>query len=207
MKKAIVVIILLGLLGFGGYKAYKYIDNEKKAFKVEILNDYINIREDKSVWTKKTGTVKKGEKYKVKEIYLDDATYVWYKINLGKDKSGWISSPRKEASVKEINNPNAQDYYQGVVDYAKPIIKFYTNDYYVHDIDSINYNHLEIIEVSDYEVTYEVYYEEHPKDRDVPQYWIKWTVEDANGYKASKKQRIIFEVEPDRSRVKLFEEM
>ncbi len=207
MKKIIVIIILLGAFGFIGYKTCKYIAEEKKSFKVEITSDEINIRDDKTIWTRKLGTVKKGEKYKVLEVYLDDPTYVWYKISLGKDSSGWISSKRKSPNVTEINNPNASDYSGGVVDYARPIIKFYTNDYYVHDINSINSNHLEIIEISDYTINYEVYYEEHPTDRDVPQYWIKWIVEDANGYKSSKMQRIIFEVEPDASQVKLFSEL
>lgn len=207
MKKVIVLVCFLGLLSFGGYKVYKYIDNEKKAWKVEIINDFINVRDDKTIWTKKIGEVKKGEIYKVLDIYLDDNTYVWYKISLRKDESGWISSPRKEASVTEINNPNAQDYSEGIVDYSKPIIKFYTNDYYTHNIDSINTDHLEIIEDSKYTVNYEVYFEEHPKDRNTPQYWIKWMVEDANGYKSSKVQRVIFEVNPDKSRVKLFEDL
>ena len=206
-KKVIVLVCFLGLLSFGGYKVYKYIDNEKKAWKVEIINDFINVRDDKTIWTKKIGEVKKGEIYKVLDIYLDDNTYVWYKISLRKDESGWISSPRKEASVTEINNPNAQDYSEGIVDYSKPIIKFYTNDYYTHDIDSINTDHLEIIEDSKYTINYEVYFEEHPKDRNTPQYWIKWMVEDANGYKSSKVQRVIFEVNPDKSRVKLFEDL
>ena len=53
MKKFIVIAIILALLGFGGYKVYKYIDDEAKAWKVEVIVDTLNIRDDSKRETNK----------------------------------------------------------------------------------------------------------------------------------------------------------
>ncbi|MDE6284138.1 MAG: SH3 domain-containing protein, partial [Bacilli bacterium] len=199
------VLVFIGALGAGGFFIYKKIDEDKKAWKIEIINETINVREEHGLYEYKVGEVKEGEVYKVLDFYADDPRYVWYKIELRNGMIGWVSSGRKNAYVKEINNPNDIADYE--IDYAKPIIRYFDEDYIVYDLNSINYNHLEIEEASEYTITHKVYYEEHPTDRKEPQYWIKYIVTDSYGNTESKIQRIIFTIEPDRSEVLDFSEM
>lgn len=200
------LIILAALLTAIGFFAKRYYD-DSKAFKVEILEDEINVREEHDLYTYKIGTVKKGNKHIVTEVYLDDPRYVWYRIEFKNNEYGWIASGRKNPYVSEINNPNGNGDKDYKEDYAKPIIKFFEEDYNVLDIDSISYSHLTIEDESDYKITHEIYYEEKPKDRNEPQYWIKYIVTDDFGNVSSKVQRIIFVNPPDPSTVKDFSEL
>jgi len=210
MKKVkwIIIILVFAGMGFGIYKIYDYFQKEKNAWKIEIINDYVNIRSKPSIYEGLIKKARKGDVFKVLEINLDDGKYVWYKVNLGSGSSGWISSDRDNPYVKEINNPNEKeggnDYF---IDYKNPILRFYQEEYHVLDMGSINYNHLFIKDDSEYTVSHEVYYEEHPKDQDEPQYWIKYIVVDKFGNRTSKMQKIIFEQEPNSSDVKKFEEL
>ena len=180
-------------------------------WKVIIAIDEVNVRKEHSLYEAKLATVYKDEKFKVLEIYLDDPRYVWYKIEYSKGATGWIASGRNNPYVEEINNPNYQtdnnvdENYQ--MDYKKPVVKFDNNVYMVYDINSISYKHLTIEDASSYTIEHQIYYEEHPKDTNIPQYWIQYIVTDAFGNVTKKVQQIIFDVEPDQSEVLLFENL
>ena len=86
-------------------------------------------------------------------------------------------------------------------------MRFFEDTYKTESIDTITLDHLEIIEDSEYEVTYEIYKEEEPQDVPGPQYWIQYTVVDAFDNKTVKVQRIEFEITPPDDRVLDFSEL
>lgn len=155
--------------------------NTKKDWYVEITNEYINLRSETNTYGVVYGKVRKGEKYKALEVKEDD-TYFWYKIRYENDKEYWIANPKATYYLKDYNNPN---------DITAPILKFYDNTYKTHSIDTITYEHLEIIEDStDYTLTHTVFKSEDNL------YWITYTIKDKAGHSCSKTQQVIFEVEP-----------
>lgn len=208
MRKTLLITIpiVLAIIIIVAFITQIVVDNAN-AWKVEITNDYVNVRKDHSVYETQIDKVYKGDTYKVIEIYLDDPNYVWYKIELDGGSEGWIASGRNEPYVKEINNPNASSEDDYFVDYKKPILRFFEDTYKTESIDTIALDHLEIIEDSEYEVTYEVYKEEEPIDVPGPQYWIQYTVVDAFDNKTVKVQRIEFEITPPDDRVLDFSEL
>ena len=208
MRKTLLIAIpiVLAIIIIVAFITQIVVDNAN-AWKVEITNDYINVRKDHSVYETQIDTVYKGYTYKVIEIYLDDPNYVWYKIELDNGSEGWIASSRNEPYVKEINNPNASSEEDYFIDYKSPILRFFEDTYKTESIDTITLDHLEIIEDSEYEVTYEVYKEEEPQDVPGPQYWIQYTVVDAFDNKTVKVQRIEFEINPPDDRVLDFSEL
>ena len=208
MRKTLLITIpiVLEIIIIVAFITQIVVDNAN-AWKVEITNDYVNVRKDHSVYETQIDKVYKGDTYKVIEIYLDDPNYVWYKIELDGGSEGWIASGRNEPYVKEINNPNASSEEDYFVDYKKPILRFFEDTYKTESVDTITLDHLEIIEDSEYEVTYEVYKEEEPIDVPGPQYWIQYTVVDAFDNKTVKVQRIEFEITPPDDRVLDFYEL
>ena len=208
MRKTLLITIpiVLAIIIIVAFITQIVVDNAN-AWKVEITNDYVNVRKDHSVYETQIDKVYKGDTYKVIEIYLDDPNYVWYKIELDGGSEGWIASGRNEPYVKEINNPNASSEEDYFVDYKKPILRFFEDTYKTESIDTITLDHLEIIEDSEYEVTYEVYKEEEPINVPGPQYWIQYTVVDAFNNKTVKVQRIEFEITPPDDRVLDFSEL
>lgn len=208
MRKTLLITIpiVLAIIIIVAFITQIVVDNAN-AWKVEITNDYVNVRKDHSVYETQIDKVYKGDTYKIIEIYLDDPNYVWYKIELDGGSEGWIASGRNEPYVKEINNPNASSEEDYFVDYKKPILRFFEDTYKTESIDTITLDHLEIIEDSEYEVTYEVYKEEEPIDVPGPQYWIQYTVVDAFDNKTVKVQRIEFEITPPDDRVLDFSEL
>ena len=210
LKKLFWTIVIVAIVGGIGYFSYSLI-KDHYAWKVEIAISELNVHDKHNIYENKIGVVYEGEKYTVKEIYLKDKRYVWYKIKFGKNKIGWIASGRNNPYVKEINNPDAKDDYDVgesyQLDYKKPVVKFADNVYEVYDLKSINYDHLTIEEASEYKIEHKVYYEEHPVDTDVPQYWIQYIVTDAAGNVTKKVQQIVFDIEPDPSTVLKFEDL
>lgn len=208
MRKTLLITIpiVLAIIIIVAFITQIVVDNAN-AWKVEITNDYVNVRKDHSVYETQIDKVYKGDTYKVIEIYLDDPNYVWYKIELDNGSEGWIASGRNEPYVKEINNPNASSEEDYFVDYKSPILRFFEDTYKTESIDTITLDHLEIIEDSEYEVTYEIYKEEEPQDVPGPQYWIQYTVVDAFDNKTVKVQRIEFEITPLDDRVLDFSEL
>ena len=208
MRKTLLITIpiVLAIIIIVAFITQIVVDNAN-AWKVEITNDYVNVRKDHSVYETQIDKVYKGDTYKIIEIYLDDPNYVWYKIELDGGSEGWIASGRNEPYVKEINNPNASSEEDYFVDYKSPILRFFEDTYKTESIDTIALDHLEIIEDSEYEVTYEIYKEEEPQDVPGPQYWIQYTVVDAFDNKTVKVQRIEFEINPPDDRVLDFSEL
>lgn len=199
MKKILLLVVIV-LIVFVGVNIANKIIKENNSWKVEITNSYINVRTNHSPYEAKISTVYKGEKYKIIEMYLEDDTYVWYKIMLKNNTVGWIASGRNDSYVKEFNNPNTIDTNYKV-DYAAPVLKFQDETYETKSIDTINFHHLTIKDDSDYEIKYNIYIENHPTDRPGPQYWIKYTVIDIFGNTTSKVQRIKFEILPSNDKV------
>ena len=221
------IILLVAILGVGGYFGYKKWQ-DSRAFKIEILIDEINVREEASLYSNKVGEVRKGQIYNVLDIDLKDNRYVWYYIKLQNGNYGWIATGRNNRYVKEMNNPEGEGEEDYEADYGNPKISFETNEVNFEDLSSINYDHLtvkddsncELIAKKNYkkakernpkqkycQVSHEVFYEEDPVDSDIPQYWIQYTVVDEAGNSSSKVQKIIFLKEPDPKTVKDFSEM
>ena len=187
MKKVIkflfVIVIVCGL-GYVGYKYYeknKPIDYTGK-WHIEIKKDYINIREFPEQYSRSMGKALKGEKYLVEEVNLEDDTYVWYKTS-----KGWIANSRSSPDWI-VDNNNDKDIY-------KPVLKFKEDTYYVKNIQSINYDSLELWDDSRYEVKHEVFIDHNDMDRGT-QSWIKYTITHSVGNSTSKLQRIVFEENP-----------
>ncbi len=196
----IVTLIIIILVISAGYMGVKKIMNEleaeKNAWKVEIINDKINVRSKPDRFEALVGEVKKGNVYKVIDINLDDDQYVWYQIELNGSRTGWIASHRNEPYVREINNPNADDEnsYEEAVDYSYPEVKYHEEEYQTESIDTIKYDHLEINSKSDYEISHKLYVEECPT---YTQYWIEYTITNKIGNSTDKLQKISFINEPN----------
>lgn len=102
-KKLILIIILLiitlALLGILIYRNINKSDeeiiiqtNERDEYsqQIEIVNDYINIREENDSTSNLLGKVYKGEIYTVLET-LEDEYYVWCKIETTNKITGYIA--------------------------------------------------------------------------------------------------------------------
>ncbi len=203
LRKGVKVFLVIVVLIVGIFIYYKV---DQKKWKIEVISKEINYRSDHDANSNLIGKVRKGSKFKVLEVYLDDPYFIWYKVKRNMS-TGWIASDRYDPYVKEINSPNSEVKEATVVDYNPPVLRFFDDVYYVKDIESINYDHLEVTDDSSYHLSHVVYYEEHPEDTDIPQYWIQYIAEDEAGNKASKIQKIVFENEPAPNKVKNFDEI
>ena len=157
------------------------IDKQKNAWKVQITNEYINIRKESNTYSTVIGQVKKGETYNVLKMTKDD-NYYWYYIEIDNFKKGWIASNKTYSYLIDINNPN---------DLKNPIVKYYEEIYYANDINSISYEHLTIEDDSDVTITSKIVYEEENN-----QYWITYIVTDSYNNKTEKTQKIEFKDKP-----------
>lgn len=202
--KKIIIFVLLVLLILTGLVVNKIITNNK-AWRLEVTNNFINVRSKPNQYAMKLGQVKKGKKYTILEMDYDDPNYVWYKIDYEKKQDCWIASSRLEPYVKEYNNPKNKSEDNTISDYQKPIIKYRELEYTTKNINTINYDHLEIIENTEYKITHTVYYEEKEPIED-SQYWINYEVIDAFDNKSKKLQKIVFEENPSPEEVKPFSE-
>lgn len=215
MKKLLLILIIFGGLGYGGYYIYnkkleakkeeELASEIKKGWYVEILNDYVNVRKTPNAYDSKIAEVKKGYVYSVLEYNGEDDAYHWYKIELRDKTIGWIANTRsytKQQLLKDYNNPT---------DIAYPKITYEDDVYRVDNINSINYNHLTLWDDRDeYSVKHEVYHEYKTcreseyfcEEKD--QYWIKYTITDGVGKSSSKTQKIEFVEKPKENEVKDF---
>ncbi len=205
LKVVLAIVLVVVILGIGIF-IFKFMQEDSKAWKAEVVIDYINVRKDHTKFSEQLGQIEKGEKYKIKKTYLKDKEFVWYKIEY-KGSYGWISSDRETPYVKELNNPKKKKQGSYFIDYEAPIIRYFENEYVVDDLNSIKYDHLEIEDDSKYTIKHNVYYEEHPIDTDIPQYWIEYIVTDKFGNVGKKVQKIVFRHEPAREEVKDFSEL
>ena len=212
--RILLIAIAIGLI-VGSYYGVQYflkwLDRDESAWRIEIAIQEVNIREDHASNSKKIGTAKKGNEYVVLEQYLEDKDFVWYKVTVGNGE-GWIASDRKDPYVVEYNNPNVSQptddpQEESAIEYNPPVVHYYDDVYEVDRIEDINYNRLHVEDESDYKIEHIVFYEEHPIDKDEPQYWIQYIVTDVHGNQTRKVQSITFKHEPSRSQVKDFSEL
>jgi len=203
MKKIMPIFLILAILiiaAFGVFIYQKEQERKKVRWQVEIIHEFINVRDNPTTDSNVIGKAYQGNVYNVLSVNLEHHAYVWYEIEYRKGQSGWIASERNIPYVKEYNNPNfssedeAKESYE--IDYVKPVIKYYDAVYNTYDIDSISYEHLEIEEESEYEITHKIYVEECTTYRN---FWIQYIVTDAFNNTTKKVQKITFEVEPDTS--------
>ncbi len=208
MVKKIIAVIIIASIVIGTYLFISNYFSNKNAWKIEITQEGVNIRELHTATSNRLGGANVGTIYEVLETYEEDQKFMWFKVEYENGKQGWIASSRQVPYIKEYNNPDGEKNDEPVImDYARPIIRYFEDVYAVYDINSINYEHLEIEEDSDYEISHKVYFEQFPEDSDIPQYWIEYTVIDEFDNMESKVQKITFEITPDISEVLLFEDM
>ena len=206
MKKFIKCLLILGIIALGVFLYFTFKNNKLKANIEEIKKGWyveityqtpINVRLEPNENAKAVGKVNKGEIYRALDVDTKSSDiYFWYKIDYNGEE-GWIASVRKNPWVEDHNNP---------IDILTPKITFAEDEVNFRSINDINYKHLTITEDStDYTITHTVYHEV-VKERNIDQYWIKYTITDKSGKSSSKTQKIIFEIAPEESDVVDFSE-
>ena len=209
--KIFLIIVFVIALGVGGYILYQKKADEnriaeiKKGWYIEVANDYINVRDEATTLSDRLGKIKKGEVYKVLDLVnkKKDKECYWYHIELKNKKLGYVCNPKGETNhgkyLIDYNNP--KDLYTPTISYKEEVYK-------VESIDKIKYDHLTLWDDHDgYEVTHTVYHEKgkcDAKSDGIEKYWIKYTITDAEGKKASTTQKIEFTEKPEESKVKNF---
>lgn len=201
MKKFFIFLLTIALIGGGIFFYNKYnkgnaeakkIKEIKDGWHIEIHADYINIREKADRYSKSNSTVKKGEVYKVLDIFLDDPSFYWYNIQIDDKTTGWVANPIKGTYLYDYNNPK---------DIIAPTIKLKSEEYHVNSITDIKYDNIEITDDrNDYTITHIVYHELN-EIKEIDQYWIKYTVTDKSGKTTNKTQKITFNINPSEKEV------
>ncbi len=211
MIKKIIALLIIGGIGYGIYYFISDYFENKDAWKIEVTNQSIIVREQADQTTNNIDNKKvyAGEIYNVVD-FKEDETHVWYKIEYDNGKFGWVGSEKGDSYVKEINNPNREpgdtvEYQE--IDYTRPKIRTDVSEFSTYDINTINYDHFTVEEDSEYDIDYEVYFEEFPKDTNTPQYWVHFIVTDEHGNSTDFVHKVIFEINPSKEEVKLFEEL
>lgn len=104
-----IIVIIIGLTSLLVINHYNKKDiysetiiQANSDFQIEVINDYINIRESANTESSILGEVTKGDIYNVLDIY-GGQNYIWYKINY-KNQIGYIASSRETPYVKETYN-------------------------------------------------------------------------------------------------------
>ncbi len=203
----LIIVILLGL-GAGGYYFYtkkqeeKRIAEIKKGWYIEVVTDYINVREDATSLSTRLSKVKKGQVYKVLDLVnkKKEKECFWYKIELKDGSEGYVCNPKddppKTKYLEDYNDPN---------DLYTPTIKYTEETYKVDSIDKITYDHLTLWDDhDDYKVTHKVYHEKEKcdaKSDGIEKYWIRYTITDGTGKHASTTQKIEFKEKPEEKKV------
>ena len=200
-KFILTLLIIVGIL-FGvkyvydNYKEEKRIEEVKKGWYVEITVDELKVRDDhdRFSYNKSKMVVKKGEIYKALEYYVGkgDNYYNWYKIEFKDGTNGWIANTKDGKNLIDYNNEE---------DVATPVIKYFSEKYFVKSIEDINYDKLEVWDDRPGYVVTHVVEHEVDEEEGIDQYWIKYTITDASGKSASKRQPIIFTIRPKESQV------
>ena len=204
MKKLFKLLLVIAIVaGIGYVVKVKVIDPKaeaeriaaiKKGWYIKITAKELRVRTKAQVGSKVITKVKKGDIFKCTKA-AKESSYVWYLIEYEKGKYGWVANTLTYGNLEVYNSD--EDLYA-------PIVKFFENVYRVENIESINYDHLELWDDSDkYEVTHQVYHEVKP-DENIDQYWIRYTITDASGKSSSKTQKIEFAKRPEESKVKSF---
>ena len=129
MKKAFTIFLILAALSGIGYGVKIFlakqneeqrIEEAKKGWHVEVLTEYINVREKPDRYSREMSKVYQGDIYKVIENDLSDPNLYWYLVEFNDGSTGWIANNTSGTYLKDNNNPN---------DIAIPIIKFDEAEY------------------------------------------------------------------------------
>lgn len=102
MSVICIVTICIMVLVFNKKSNQSNVRDESKS-QIEIVNEYINIREERNVNSKVLGKVYKGEIYTVINEY-NDTSFVWILIKTSNGIKGYISG--KEQYVKRLYKTN-----------------------------------------------------------------------------------------------------
>ena len=204
----VLVLFLIIALGVGGYIFYKRkaeddrIAEVKKGWYIEVVNSYINVRDEATSLSDKLTKVKKDEVYKVLDLVdkKKDKECYWYHIELSDGKKGYVCNPKGEKNrgkyLNDYNDPN--DLYTPTISYKEEVYK-------VDSIDKINYDHLTVWDDhDDYEITHKIYHEKDKcdsKSDGIEKYWIRYTITDKTEKSATTTQRIEFKEKPVESKV------
>lgn len=201
--KIIFWIIILGVAVFFSVKFGKdflekrRIEEIKKGWYIEIVNDFIYIRSEPNRESKKLGKVNEGEIYKVSDFENKNGN-IWYYIEYEKNEWGWVANPIDENYLNEVNDK---------ADIRKPTLKFKEDVYYVDSLDDINYDHLEVSDDKPgVKVTSKVYHEVN-EEQNKDQYWILYIATDSSGKTTKKVQKIEFNKRPSESDVYDFSQL
>ena len=207
-SRIFLIILVLLILGAGGYYLYNKKAEEsriakiKEGWYIEVVYDYINVRDEATSLSDRITKVKKGEVYKVLDLVdkKKEKECYWYHIELKNGKTGYVCNPKgdnaKYKYLEDHNDPN--DLYTPKISYKESVYK-------VDSIDKITYDHLTLWDDhDDYEVTHQVYHEKEKcdsKSDGIEKYWIKYTITDKSGKSASTTQKIEFNEKPEESKV------
>lgn len=117
MKKKIILIIILSIIIITQIISILFLnkkeviqtnERDQKVLQVEIINDYIKIRDDPSFKSNILGQVKKGEIYTVidkkeAETTEEETQYYWYEIETTNKIRGYIAGKYENTDyVKEL---------------------------------------------------------------------------------------------------------
>ena len=148
MKKWVVAFFIFVFLIIGAFVFMIYKNESEKnkiSWKVEIIHEYINVRDKASTDSTVIGKAYQGNVYPVISVNLDHPSYVWYEIEYRKGQSGWIASERNIPYVKEYNNPHfkennedktVEDTYE--IDYIKTDENGNFSLSFIRDYDNAN---------------------------------------------------------------------
>ena len=84
-----------------GKSQAKVIDKTNYNKEIEVITQYINVRECASKTCENIGRVNFGSKFIAKQKIDATATYDWYMIEYADGEYGWIASDKAEPYVKE----------------------------------------------------------------------------------------------------------
>ena len=194
------VAFKIGNVIFKKIKYSMYVKEVKKDWYVEVTTDVLKLREHPTATSRKLAEAKKGDVFPVLEYDVNDAKFYWFKVKTQDGIVGWLANP------KAVMGKYLKDYNGEEIDIATPTISFKDNEYHVVSIKDINYDHLKAWDDrKGYKITHVVCHEVDT-EKDIDQYWIKYTITDKSKKSSSKVQKIIFEKKPSEEEVIDFNE-
>ncbi len=188
---ALIVIGVLGYFLFQKYMESSRNEKIKEGWHIEVVNEYIKVRQEPDQNSAPLGEVTKGNVYKVDDYENHNGNF-WYHVEYEKDKWGWVANPLGKDYLTDTNNED---------DIKAPTIKFNEDTYFVNSIDDITYDHLTVTDDKPGVTVESKVYHEVDEAQNKDQYWILYIATDTVGKQAKKVQRIEFNKKPSESEV------